>query len=114
MSVVLVVDDDDDTLRALGEVLSDAGWTVFIAGSAAEAREIVRSQWIDVVLADLMMPHQDGRALHASLPAGPAGPVPFVLMTASAESAPKLDGIPVLAKPFDMRKVLAVLNACVS
>src|SRR3954469_19447246 len=54
--VVLSV-DDDPLLRALAErVLSDAGFKVLSAADAALALDILRSQPVDVLLTDIVMP----------------------------------------------------------
>jgi len=48
--VVLVVDDDLSTRRALRVTLSELGFTVVEAGRGEEALSLVRLTWFDAVL----------------------------------------------------------------
>jgi DNA-binding response OmpR family regulator len=52
--VVLVVDDDLSTRRALRVTLSELGFTVVEAGRGEEALSLVRLTWFDAVLLDVI------------------------------------------------------------
>ena len=58
--VVLVVDDDLSTRRALRVTLSELGFTVVEAGRGEEALSLVRLTWFDAVLLDVDMPGMGG------------------------------------------------------
>jgi signal transduction histidine kinase/CheY-like chemotaxis protein len=60
---VLVVDDERDARDFLALVLQRAGASVIAAGSAAEALRVLESDKVDVLLADVAMPGEDGYAL---------------------------------------------------
>ncbi len=60
---VLIVDDDEDVLQALVRELRQRGYTTLVASDGAEALELVRSTDIDLLLADIDMPHMDGVTL---------------------------------------------------
>jgi PAS domain S-box-containing protein len=60
---VLVVDDDPDTLEVVKQLLEQAGASVQVAGSAAEALATLRRVRPDVLLSDIGMPGQDGYEL---------------------------------------------------
>ena len=60
---ILVVDDEPDIRSTVQEILSDEGYRVATAESAAAAREARRGERPDVVLLDIWMPDQDGISL---------------------------------------------------
>ena len=59
---ILVVDDEPGARRLLKEMLSET-YTVFSAGSAVEAKELVGKDSIDLLLSDIKMPGEDGLSL---------------------------------------------------
>jgi DNA-binding NtrC family response regulator len=59
---ILIVDDDKLTRETLSRALSDT-YTTYAVRSGLEALEILRSELIQVVLADLMMPGMGGMEL---------------------------------------------------
>ena len=67
--VVLVVEDDAETLNALEFLISDAfGCCVLRASSAEQALRLMDSaRRIDLVLSDVVMPDQDGMTLAAQV-----------------------------------------------
>jgi CheY-like chemotaxis protein len=60
---VLVVDDDRDTLQVLKVMLEENQAKVQIAGSAAEALELLEWYEPDIMVFDLAMPDEDGFSL---------------------------------------------------
>jgi CheY-like chemotaxis protein len=110
MAVVLVVDDEPDLLVALGDALSDEGWQVLVADSAARALGIARSNSVDVVLCDLLLHGEDGRELRREFGDDDTlGRVPFVFMTASIREGSQLRD-PVIEKPFTVAALVEVLE----
>jgi DNA-binding NtrC family response regulator len=59
---ILIVDDDKLTRETLSRALSDT-YTTFAVGSGVEALELLQSEPISVVLADLVMPGMGGMEL---------------------------------------------------
>jgi PAS domain S-box-containing protein len=57
---ILVVEDDGDTLEMLTTALQQYGACVLAASSAAEALNILRTFWPNVLISDIAMPKQDG------------------------------------------------------
>ena len=57
---VLVVDDDKSVLSTLSEMLSELRLNPLTTSSAAEALEKIKTQQIDLIITDLMMPNMDG------------------------------------------------------
>jgi DNA-binding NtrC family response regulator len=59
---ILIVDDDKVTRETLSRALSD-NYTTYAVGSGVEALELLQSEPIEVVLADLVMPGMSGMEL---------------------------------------------------
>ncbi|MES1932399.1 response regulator receiver protein [Salinisphaera shabanensis T35B1] len=85
--VVLVVDDQPETLALLSEVLGNEGYTVLVAVDGRSALERARMITPDVVLLDALMPGMDGFevCLRMSADTSLAG-VPVIFMTGLTES----------------------------
>ena len=64
---ILVVEDNIDMQELLCTVLSDSGFHCFSAGDGMEALEIMEKEYIDLIVADIMMPNMDGYELTRSL-----------------------------------------------
>jgi signal transduction histidine kinase/DNA-binding NarL/FixJ family response regulator len=60
---VLVVDDDPEALQFVRTTLEQYGAIVVTASSAKEARDRFRREPTDIVLSDVVMPHEDGLQL---------------------------------------------------
>ena len=101
---VLVVEDDRAVAEFCRLTLADAGYTVFVVHSAAEAVAAMDRHEIDVVLSDVRLPGMNGIELLRSISSGD-NPPDVVLMTAygsiaSAVEAVKLGAYDYLEKPF--------------
>ena len=57
---VLIIDDDADFRRLIGEVLSLEGWAVLQAGDGDSGCDVAAKERPDVVLCDLLMPRSNG------------------------------------------------------
>ena len=60
---VLVVDDDEESRLVVTEHLQRCNGVVFTATSAADAYDVLRRERVDVLLADIAMPGEDGYTL---------------------------------------------------
>jgi two-component system, cell cycle response regulator DivK len=84
---ILVVDDDDLVRDTVGEMLTDHGYRVLDADSAARAHEQARTGAPDLILMDFQMPGEDGAAAVARLKADPATRrIPVVAFTGGMTS----------------------------
>ena len=107
---VLLVDDEQANLDSLERIFSREGWRVLLAGSAEAALAMLRSEPVDVVLTDLMMPGMSGQELLRAVRAvAPDSEV--VLMTAygtveAAVLAMKDGAYDFLTKPLKRHAVL--------
>ena len=60
MPVLLLVDDDENTARAMGRLLERVGYTAVWMSSGAEALHVMKDLRFDLVILDWMMPEMDG------------------------------------------------------
>ena len=114
MSVVLVVDDDVQLLRALRITLRASGYEVVTAPDGTTALREAASAHPDAVVLDLGLPDMDGTEVLAGLRPWYAGPV--LVLSARAGSRDKVDALDAgaddyVTKPFDMDELLARLRA---
>jgi PAS domain S-box-containing protein len=113
---VLVVDDERSIRIALGQLLG-ADHEIMIAGSGADAQNLLQAdRRFDVILCDLMMPGVSGMDLHAWLVAlDPAAASRMVFMTGGAFT-PKASQFLAAApnvriqKPFDAETLITLVN----
>ena len=66
---ILIVEDEEDLIKILEEMLVELGYKVIIARNGQEALQIFadRSQIIDLVISDIIMPKMGGKELYEEL-----------------------------------------------
>lgn len=106
---ILVVDDDRRIRELLKRYLTDNGYRVSIAESAAEARARLAGLTFDLLVLDVMMPGETGFELTTALRR--TSNVPILMLTARGESGDRIEGLErgvddYLAKPFEPRELL--------
>lgn len=67
MFTILVVEDNADMRELFCTVLTDHGYRTIGALDGADALRIMEGEYVDLIVADLMMPNMDGYELTASL-----------------------------------------------
>jgi CheY-like chemotaxis protein len=112
---VLIVDDDVDIREILAETLEETGLEVTTACNGLEALTAVRCMKVRpaVILLDLMMPIMDGYGFLEQRGSDPAlASIPIAIVTAGhGVDLDRLgDDLPILRKPFDLPKLLGVLE----
>jgi two-component system response regulator AdeR len=112
MSVVLVVDDNEDNLRVTEEILKTKGFAVRVAVDGASALRSIEQARPDVVLLDIMLPDMDGMEVLDRLRSNAdLSGLPVILVTAKAQDEDLLAGYKVgadyyITKPFTARQLL--------
>lgn len=106
---LLVVDDDGRIRSLLQKFLSQNGYRVTTAASAAEARQRLDQLAFDLLVLDVMMPGESGLDLARAVRARSA--VPILMLTARSEIDDRIAGLEsgaddYLAKPFNPRELL--------
>ncbi len=113
---VLLVDDDERLRKLMARYLTEHGFMVTVAASAAQARDLLRSIDPDVLVLDVMMENETGLELTERLRADRAPSLPILLLTARGAPEDRIAGFEAgaddyLAKPFDPRELLLRLRA---
>lgn len=116
---VLVVDDDGATQDVLRMVLEEEGYVVSVASSGHAAQAVLwLSQEPMLVLVDQRMPGMLGTQLVQAVLGDGRPATAFILLTASPDRlSPPFNlaamqlVVPVLAKPFNLEVLLAVVAA---
>ena len=60
---ILIVEDDVGIRNMMQEFISKSGYKAFTASSAEEALELLKSNRVNVVLTDIILPGKDGLEL---------------------------------------------------
>src|SRR3954469_21488187 len=116
---VLVVDDESDSREVMAHALADCGATVSVAENARRAMEILEQSEMDVLLADIAMPEEDGYALIHRIRSSAAGriaAIPAAAVTAHARDDERRRALAAgfhlhLAKPFEPGQLTRTVQA---
>jgi two-component system OmpR family response regulator len=111
---ILVVDDNAEIRDLLSKYLSRNGFRATTAASGAEARKVLATAAIDLIVLDIMMPGEDGLSVCRHV--RETGDTPIILLTAVAEDTDRIIGLEMgaddyLTKPFNPRELLARIKA---
>ena len=114
---VLITDDSASWRAVVEEVLARAGFQTLQATCGEEAIEVVRTEWIDIILIDFHMPRLDGiqtlRIMRAT-----GNWQPAVMMTGQPADVPTDEaralGVErVMEKPTDREVIVTTVTAAV-
>jgi PAS domain S-box-containing protein len=112
---LLVVDDSAEARNLISAVLKEYGAEVSIAASAEDAREILKTSHIDVIISDIEMPEEDGYSLIRSVRATKqTSIIPAIALTAYARSEDRrramIEGFQFhISKPVEPSELIAVI-----
>ena len=111
---VLVVEDDRNIAELLQMYLEKEGYAVTIANDGGQGLSKFRAIKPDLVLLDVMMPVMDGWSVCKAIRAESQTPV--IMLTAKGETEDKINGLKLgaddyITKPFEMKEVLARIEA---
>lgn len=111
---VLVVDDEKPLRDFVRRNLEVRGYRVLTAANGLEALAIFKSENVQLVIMDIMMPHMDG--LEATRRIRETSHVPIVVLTAMGEEADKVRAFDLgaddyLTKPFGVGELLGRVKA---
>jgi DNA-binding response OmpR family regulator len=115
MSRILIVEDDPDIARMLAEDLRLDGHTAEIASNGLTGATLAHQSSWDLILLDIMLPHQDGFEVCRQLRRNKIF-TPIILLTARSQEAEKLLGFELgaddyVTKPFSPRELRARIAA---
>jgi two-component system response regulator CpxR len=114
MDRVLIVDDDVELCRLLGERLSSEGFALEAVHDGPRGLERVLSEEHALVILDLMLPGMGGLDVLRRLRIH--SPVPVLILTARGEDVDRILGLEIgaddyLPKPFNPRELIARIRA---
>lgn len=118
-SRILVAEDDASVRNVVDVALRSEGHAVITANDGATALELIETQTpdepIDLVVADIGMPHMNGLDLTRAVRRRGSG-LPVLLLTARHEVSDRVDGLDAgaddyLVKPFAVEELLARTRA---
>jgi DNA-binding NtrC family response regulator len=117
---ILLVDDEEKILKALGRALRTAGHEVIETTSPRDAQRLLAERAFDVMLVDNVMPQLSGLDLiREYVSSTPEGERPQILMMTahatveSAIEAMKLGALDYLQKPFEIDELLVVVTRAI-
>ena len=114
MTIVLVVDDEPQILRALRINLRVRHYDVQVAGTGAQALEVAAKHPPDLVVLDLGLPDLDGVEVIQGLRGWTDAPI--IVLSGRADSSDKVEALDAgaddyVTKPFNMEELLARMRA---
>ncbi len=110
---ILVVDDDSDNIRLLGNILQQEGYQVNGANDGLQALKLAAEGIPDLILLDVMMPEPDGFETCQRLKGNPATKdIPIIFLTAMDRVKDMVKGFQAgaadyITKPFNTLELLA-------
>jgi len=112
---ILIVDDEYQIREMVRTFLINEGYDVLEAENGIEAIDRLKTNHVDLILLDVMMPDMDGiqaireiRILHKKMP--------VIMLTAKTDEVDKLLGLEMgaddyITKPFSLRELVARMKA---
>lgn len=107
---ILVCDDDKDIVEAIDIYLTQEGYEVLKAYDGDEAIKVLKSNEVDLLIMDVMMPRLDG--IRATLKIRENMSLPIIILSAKSEDADKILGLNIgaddyMTKPFNPLELVA-------
>jgi len=112
--VVLVVDDEKSLRDFVRRNLEARHYKVLTASNGLEALAVFKSENVDLVILDLMMPHLDG--LETTRRIRESSKTPIIILTALGEESDKVQAFDLgaddyLTKPFGVGELMGRIKA---
>lgn len=110
---ILVVEDDLNIKQLVIFKLKNSGFSVATAGNGVEALEFLKSNSVDLIITDVMMPLMTGKELIIALKQNPATKaIPTIMLTSRTLEKEVVEGLTLgaddyIKKPFSPQELLA-------
>lgn len=117
MPRILLIDDDEQLRKVLGELLTRQGFDVMSASHGAQGLELAAQRPPDLILCDLSMPVLDGHGVVAALRQQEnLANIPFIFLTANSDHqqirhSMNLGADDYLTKPVPLRELMDAIGA---
>ena len=110
---ILIVDDQEENLRGIGNVLSMMSYNIILARSAEQAFQQLFASTPDLILLDVMMPDIDGLATCRQIKSNADwADIPVIFLSADDDKnvivqALETGGVDYVTKPFNMAELVS-------
>lgn len=110
---ILVVEDDSNIEQLVSFKLKNSGFEVFNANNGIKALEFLKTNTVDLIVTDMMMPVMDGRELVMQLKKDPAlRDIPTIMLTSRSLEKEIIDAFSLgvddyVKKPFSPQELVA-------
>ncbi|MBQ5739240.1 MAG: response regulator transcription factor, partial [Oscillospiraceae bacterium] len=111
---ILVVEDDSNISQLIRLYLEKEGFGVRLAADGGKAIEEFSAKEPDLILLDVMLPVMDGWGVCTKV--RETSKCPIIMLTAKGEVSDRIHGLELgaddyLVKPFEMKELIARINA---
>ncbi len=115
MFTILVVEDNPDMQELFCTVVSDHGYRALAAADGVDALQLLEQEYIDLIVADIMMPHMDGYELTRTLREAHYD-IPILIVTAKDQFADmqkafRAGSDDYMVKPINVNELLLRIEA---
>ncbi|MBN1582311.1 MAG: response regulator [Anaerolineae bacterium] len=117
MTLILVVDDEQELCEGICDILELEGYQTRGAHNGQDALEVMRELVPDLIISDIMMPKMDGYAFYEAVRQNDNWlAIPFIFLTAKDQRADvrrgkQLGADDYLTKPFELQDLLIAVEA---
>jgi two-component system, OmpR family, response regulator len=111
---VLFVEDDAEIRGLVADFLRQSGFRVTVAQDGEEMDRVMKTDAVDLLILDIMLPEEDGLSLCRRVRA--SGNLPVIMLTARGSEIDRVVGLEIgaddyLTKPFSTHELVARIRA---
>jgi CheY-like chemotaxis protein len=109
---ILIIDDDPEITSYLDDMLSEAGYSTFIAKDGVEGISMAQMHNPDLITLDMDMPGRGGTMFYVKLrQEASLSDIPVIVISGVGPRPPVISkNVPVVSKPVDRTKVLRLIE----
>src|SRR5690606_26713857 len=112
--VVLLAEDDELILKTIEHKLKKEGFEVILTRNGQEAIELIRSQKIDLIISDIMMPFASGIEILAEVKQLEQ-PIPIIMLSSMGQEEIVIEAFEMgasdyMIKPFSPNELILRIN----
>ena len=113
---ILVVDDDEEIVKAIEIYLGKENYKIYKAYDGEQALKQINKNEIHLVILDIMMPNKDGLETLEEIRKNQN--IPVIMLSAKSEDIDKINGLNIgaddyVTKPFNPIELIARVNALI-
>ncbi len=111
---ILIVEDEPKIAEAIVAYLEKDGYKIFVAYDGKQALELFETEYLDMIILDLMIPYISGEEICKTI--RKESRIPIIMLTAKASESSKIEGLNIgaddyITKPFSPRELVARVNS---